>query len=96
MVTVGNCWVKADKQKFCFCLDNYFDETTRDMPMWGVTVTGFHRTLSNTSNDFIAAGFVLEGLQEPKPTVEQAQRYPDVADNLRVPLFIIYLLRKPS
>jgi hypothetical protein len=38
---------------------------------------------------------VLEGLREPKPTMQQAAEYPDVADNLRVPLFIIYLLRKP-
>jgi ubiquinone/menaquinone biosynthesis C-methylase UbiE len=37
MVTAGNCWVKAGQQKFCFYRDNYFDETTRDMPMSGVT-----------------------------------------------------------
>jgi len=57
-------------------------------------VTGFHRTLSNTINSFIQSGFVLEGLKEPMPSAQQVQEYPDVADNLRVPLFVIYLLRK--
>jgi len=95
MVTAGNSWVKTTDKKLCFYLDNYFDETTgRGMPMWGVTVTGFHRTLSNTINSFIQSGFVLEGLKEPMPSAQQVQEYPDVADNLRVPLFVIYLLRK--
>jgi len=97
MVTAGNRWFKdADGQKICFLLDDYLDETTRDMPMRGVNITNFHRTLSSYVNSFLDAGFVLEGLREPYPSPEQAAEYPEIADNLRVPLFIIYLLRKPA
>ena len=47
-------------------------------------------------NSFLDAGFVVEGLREPTPILEQVERYPYIADNLRVPEFIIYLLRKPA
>ena len=40
-------------------------------------------------------GFTVEDIREPTPTAEQAARYPIVSDNLRVPEFIIYILRKP-
>ncbi|MCI0441259.1 MAG: class I SAM-dependent methyltransferase [Chloroflexi bacterium] len=94
MVTAGNGWIKHGNTKLHFKLDDYFDEGARPMPMLGREFTNFHRTLSSYVNAFLEAGFALEGLREPKPSPEQAAQFPDVADNLRVPLFIIYLLRK--
>ena len=44
---------------------------------------------------FLDAGFVIEAIQEPKPTQEQAEQNPYVDDDLRVPNFIIFVLRKP-
>jgi hypothetical protein len=35
-------------------------------------------------------------LREPYPNAEQLEREPSNDDILRVPLFIIYLLRKPA
>ncbi len=95
MVTAGNGWIKHGSTKLHFKLDDYFDEGLRPMPMLGREFTNFHRTLSSYINAFLEAGFALEGLCEPKPSPEQVAHYPDIADNLRVPLFIIYLLRKP-
>ena len=43
---------------------------------------------------FLDAGFVIEAIREPKPTQEQAEQQPYVDEDLRVPLFIIFLLPK--
>lgn len=94
MVTAGNGWVKHWSTKLFFKLDDYFDESARTMPLMGHTLTNVHRTLSTYMNTFLKAGFILDGLVEPKPTEEQARQYPGIEDNQRVPLFIIYELSK--
>ncbi|MCP4642405.1 MAG: class I SAM-dependent methyltransferase [bacterium] len=97
MITAAFGWLKEeDGTKIHFKLDNYFDESIREMGMHGEILQNVHRTLSTYINGFIASGFVLEGLREPTPSAEQIAAYPDVDDNLRVPLFAIYLLRKPE
>ena len=91
MSTAGNCWIKDENGvKLHFRLDNYFDESERAMG----SVTDFHRTLSTYINTFLEAGFLLDGIREPKPSPEQLERYPEIDDLLRVPHFIIYLLSK--
>ena len=95
MVTAGNGWIKHANEKLHFKLDDYFDEGIRVMRISGHEIDNFHRTLSSYVNSFIRTGFVIEGLREPKPSPQQVEDYPDVADNLRVPLFIIYMLKKP-
>jgi hypothetical protein len=95
MSTAGNQWVKDENgNKLHFKLDNYFDESLREMRFQGHSVWNFHRTLATYLNCFAGTGFALEGIREPKPSPEQLARYPEVDDNLRVPYFIIYLLRK--
>ncbi len=95
MNTAGNEWVRDEEgRKLHFKLDNYFDEGSRDFAMFGHPVTNYHRTLSTYVNTFLAAGFQLTGIREPKPSEEQVRRWPDVDDNLRLPYFIIFLLRK--
>ena len=76
-------------------LDDYFDEGPRTLPVGGHELTNFHRTMSTYVNTFLDAGFSLEGIKEPMATEEQVKAFPKVADNLRVPEFIVYLLRKP-
>ena len=44
---------------------------------------------------FVDAGFSVEGLVEPTVTEEKLKLYPELDDELRVPNFIIYILRKP-
>ena len=61
----------------------------------GVEFTNFHRSLSTYVDGFLAAGFALERLVEPTVTAEQVTRYPELDDELRVPNFIVYTLRKP-
>jgi len=75
-------------------LDNYLDESERHWTMMETDFTNFHRTLSTYINDFIEAGFHLEGVQEPTVTPENVARFPGLADEMRVPNFIIYRLKK--
>ena len=95
MVSAGNGWIKHGTTKLHFKLGDYFDEGTRQMQTKGKSLTNFHRSLSSYVSSFLGAGFTLDGIREPKPSPEQAAEYPYIADNLRVPEFIIYLLRKP-
>ncbi|MDA1348497.1 MAG: class I SAM-dependent methyltransferase [Chloroflexi bacterium] len=93
MVTAGNGWIKHNQVKLHYKLDDYFDESTRQIA--NIDLTNFHRTLSMYLNTFLAAGFAMEGLREPRPTAAQVAQYPELGDELRVPTFIIYLLQKP-
>lgn len=89
-------WHKApDGTKQHAILDDYFDEDERHWTMLGKSLTNFHRSLSTYVNSFIGCGFSLDKIVEPIPTDEQVRAYPDLDDELRVPNFIIYLLRKP-
>jgi ubiquinone/menaquinone biosynthesis C-methylase UbiE len=97
MVTAGNRWLRDEQRnKICFYLDNYFDESRRSMQMCGGAVSNAHRTLATYLNGFISAGFMLEGIEEPYPSEKQLEACPSNADILRVPLFVIYRLRKPA
>ena len=96
MVTAGNGWIRsADGTKLHFRLDNYLDETAREMPLCGVVLLNIHRTLSSYINAFIDSGFVLDRIDEPFPSPQQLTTHPANDDILRVPLFIIYHLTKP-
>lgn len=76
-------------------LDRYFDEGERHWKMMGAEFTNFHRSLSTYIRGFLEAGFSIAGIVEPTVTDEQVRRYPELDDELRVPNFIIYILRKP-
>ena len=75
-------------------LDRYFDEDDRTWKMMGRKFTNFHRTLSTYISSFLDAGFTIEGIVEPTVTSEQLKDYPDLDDELRVPNFIVYIMKK--
>lgn len=81
-------------EKLHVAVDHYFDEGPRHWTMMGSPLTNFHRTLATYVNTFIEVGFILERLIEPSAAPEQLEKYPDLDDELRVPNFIIYVLRK--
>ena len=97
MVSANPGWIRQGSRQLHYPVDRYFDEGERNISQrenrpW----TNFHRTLSTQFHTFLGAGFTIEDIREPTPTAEQAARYPVVNDNLRVPEFIIYVLRKPG
>ncbi len=91
---VGGWCRTSDGAKSHVILDRYFDESTRRWKMLGVEFTNFHRPLETYVNGFLAAGFGMERLIEPTVTPEQLLSYPELDDELRVPNFIIYVLKK--
>ncbi|HEU5306823.1 MAG TPA: hypothetical protein VFW97_05820 [Acidimicrobiia bacterium] len=93
----GPWHVDEEGAKVHFVLDDYANEGPRRV-VWrsGHEIANFHRMLSTTVNDFLAAGFVLRRLHEPLPTDEQLSRFPENRDMRRVPIFTIYDLEKPA
>jgi len=55
----------------------------------------FHRTLADWLNAIIQAGFILEGVAEPKADDETARRVPAVQDTRVVAYFLHVRCRKP-
>ncbi|HPT83454.1 MAG TPA: class I SAM-dependent methyltransferase [Limnochordia bacterium] len=95
MRSAAGPWVRRpDGSKEYYILDNYFAEGPRQFTMKNVPITNFHRTLGTYLRGFFSAGFILEDLLEPTVTPEQAAQYPGLADEARVPNFIIFLLKK--
>ena len=91
---VGNWKKDVFGHKKHVILDNYFDEGARYWKMMGNELTNFHRTLSTYIRSFLKNGFSIEDIIEPTVTQENLQKYPELDDELRVPNFIIYVLRK--
>lgn len=88
-------WQKDDAGvKQHVIVDRYFDEGPRGWRMLGVDFTNFHRTLQTTLRGFLAAGFDLVDLLEPTVEPDMLERFPELEDELRVPNFVIYGLRK--
>lgn len=85
---------QEDGTKDHVILDRYFDEGERHFGMLGVRVTNFHRTLETYVRSFLRCGFLLEDLAEPTPDRDQLALYPELDDELRVPNFILFVLRK--
>lgn len=95
MRTAEGSWYRApDGTKLHVILDHYFDEGERHFVMKGVEITNFHRMLSTYIRAFLKTGFVLEDIIEPTAAPEALALYPELDDELRVPNFIIYVLRK--
>ncbi len=89
-------WHKSeDGEKQHIIVDNYFDEGERHWKLMGAWLTNFHRSLMTYMDGFLKAGFTLERIVEPSAIPEQLAKYPELDDELRVPNFIIYALRKP-
>lgn len=87
---------QPDGAKVHVILDDYFAEGERHFKMKGVEITNFHRTLATYVRGFLKAGFILEDIIEPTVSAEMVERYPELDDELRVPNFIIYILKKPQ
>ncbi|MBN1550132.1 class I SAM-dependent methyltransferase [bacterium] len=90
-------WLKTENgEKRHVILDRYFDESERHWKMMNIEFTNFHRSLATYLRGFLNAGFCIDDVVEPTVTASQLEIYPELDDELRVPNFIIYVLRKPT
>jgi SAM-dependent methyltransferase len=93
---VGSWLRGSDGAKLHVILDRYFDEGDRRWKMLGVDFTNFHRTLSTYIGAYRQAGFAIEEIVEPTVEASNLKRFPELDDELRVPNFIVVVLRKPA
>ena len=89
-------WIKDLDRKLFYPVDNYTEEGPREFNWWGRSFMNMHRTLSSHVSAFLEAGLVLEALHEPVPSEEQLLEHPEFDDELRVPNFVIFALKKTS
>lgn len=93
---VGTWQTSEDGAKQHAILDNYFEEEERHWKMLGWDFTNFHRTLSTYVKGFRESGFLIHNINEPTVDGDGLTRFPDLADEKRVPNFIIFVLIKPE
>jgi SAM-dependent methyltransferase len=93
---VGDWQTSDDGTKQHVILDNYFEERERHWKMLDCDFTNVHRTLSTYVKGFRQSGFVLDDIVEPTVEAENLARFPELADEKRVPNFIIFVLAKPK
>ena len=96
MRSATGLWCKDENgRKLHVTVDRYFDETKRHWTIMDVPLTNFHRTLETYLNGYLDVGFGLDRLLEPSVTEKEVEEHPDLDDELRVPNFIVFGLRKP-
>ncbi|MFB5662607.1 class I SAM-dependent methyltransferase [Alteribacillus sp. HJP-4] len=88
-------WIKDKKgNKLYWALDNYQEEGKREQHWVIDGVIKYHRTISSLMNTLIASGFLIEEVQEPKPTAEGLEKQPKLCSELRKPSFLLIKSRK--
>ena len=93
---VGSWQTSEDGSKQHVMLDNYFEEGERHWKMLDCEFTNIHRTLSTYMRGFCECGFVLDEIIEPTVDADGLARFPELADEKRVPNFVIFVLTKPK
>ncbi|MCD4650832.1 MAG: class I SAM-dependent methyltransferase [Candidatus Cloacimonetes bacterium] len=95
MQSANGIWHKNEAgEKDHVILSQYFEEGERHWKMLGTRLTNYHRSLSTYIDSYIDAGFIIERILEPTPTAESISKYRELEDEIKVPTFIIYILRK--
>ena len=75
-------------------IDRYQEEGRRDTSFLTNDVVKYHRTFSTYMNDLMGAGFKVKAVREPEPSQEMLRESPDLADELRRPMFLILAVEK--
>lgn len=75
---------------------NYFEPRawSAPLPNGSTPVIWRHRTLSEYVKAFLAAGFVISDMHEPRATAEEAAAFPSLTMIRRIPLFLYWELMK--
>lgn len=70
-------------------VDDYQQEGIRQTNFLGHNVIKYHRTVANIINTVIESGFSIQQISEPKPSEEIIEKYAEMKDELRRPIFIM-------
>jgi ubiquinone/menaquinone biosynthesis C-methylase UbiE len=88
-------WVTAGRETF-WPVDDYARETPRSQQWLGTEVTKHHRRLTTLIGGVLAAGLILDGIDEPSPDDQLLARRPDLAAHRRRPPLLVLSSRKPG
>ena len=75
-------------------VDQYFVQGRRDTVFLGENVVKYHRTLTAYVQALVGAGFSLMNIIEPAPNDEVLANEPDMRDELRRPMMLLFAVRK--
>ena len=91
----GNRWTKDEKgNKIHANISNYSTDGERQSVWFVNDVKKYHRTFSSIVNTLVDAGFILEKMIEPIPTVEMLEKHPKYFDLLHKPDFLLVKVKK--
>lgn len=83
-------WFKDEnRNRLHWPVDNYQYEGARETSFLGHKVVKYHRTVASILNIVIDSGFSITQISEPKPSEEIIEKYPEMKDELRRPIFIM-------
>ena len=92
----GERWTRDENgNKIYANISNYSVDGERETTWFVDGVKKYHRTFSTVINTLVDAGFVVEKLVEPIPDAAMVRQYPDYADLLHKPDFLLVRARKP-
>ncbi len=76
-------------------IDRYFDTGRFIIYNWfSSPISSYHRTLSDYINTLIEAGFEIRKVVEPQPKLEGFENIPEFDSEKRIPIFLIFEVRK--
>lgn len=79
----------TDGNRLHWPIDNYQDEGIRHTQFLGHEVIKYHRTFETIVNTLINTNFTIKQISEPKPSEEILEKYPEMIDEARRPIFIL-------
>ncbi|WP_017497817.1 bifunctional 2-polyprenyl-6-hydroxyphenol methylase/3-demethylubiquinol 3-O-methyltransferase UbiG [Flavobacterium sp. WG21] len=83
-------WYKDENEnRLHWPVDHYQNEGVRQTNFLGHKVVKYHRTVASVLNAVVNSGFNITQISEPKPSEEIIEKYPEMTDELRRPIFIM-------
>lgn len=82
-------FTNEDGSRLHWPVDHYQEEGIRQTNFLGHKVIKYHRTVASIINTVINSGFGIQQISEPKPSEEIIEKYAEMKDELRRPIFIM-------
>ncbi|NOU73700.1 methyltransferase domain-containing protein [Paenibacillus sp. LMG 31458] len=79
----------SEGERLHWPVDDYQKEGLRQARFLDNDVVKYHRTIATYVNALIDSGFSLMKLSEPQPTQETLDKYPEMKDETRRPIFLL-------
>lgn len=86
-------WVIDSEGRKTWPVDQYLVEGPRSTDWLAKGVVKHHRTIGTTLNALIQAGFTIGHVEEFRPTAEQIEAKPELAEELERPMFLLVSAR---